>query len=163
MILYLINPVILSGDGKSPVESVCAKLGVNSYGYSLLPSQKADRIAEIKACGKTAFIGDGINDAPSIALSDIGIAMGGLGSGVAVESADAVVLDDDISKVPLFIRAAKKIRKIVIENIAFSIAVKVAVMVLGVCIKLPLIDATLADVGLMIIAILNAFRCERIK
>lgn len=156
---------IISGDNKKTVDSVKAKLLIEEGYGELLPEQKAEKVREIikQTKGKTAYAGDGINDAPVLAMSDVGFAMAGLGSESAIESADVVIMDDDVRKIPLAIKHSKKIKRIVVENIAGSIAVKFAIMILSVTITLPIYVAMLGDVGVMILAVLNALRNYRIK
>ena len=159
-----IESVMLTGDNQKTASQIAQSSGIEKYGHSLLPENKVDEIKKIKAHGKTvAFAGDGINDAPALAASDVGIAMGALGSDAAIETADIVIMDDDIKKIPLLIRIAKKAKLIAKENIIFSVAVKVAVLLLS-AFAIPNIMwfAAFADVGVLVLAVLNSMRTMKI-
>ena len=158
------NLYILSGDKRENVLAVADSVGVdNAYG-ELLPEDKYSKLKGIinSSC-KTAFIGDGINDSPSLALSDVGIAMGGIGSDSAIEAADVVITNDDLSKLPLAKRIAKKTLAIAKENIVFAIGVKALVLILGALGYADMWLAVFADVGVAVIAILNSMRALRIR
>ncbi len=152
--------VMLSGDKKQVAKLVGAEVCIDEVFYGLLPSEKTEKLLEIKKNNHVAFVGDGINDSPSLASADVGFAMGGLGSDIAVESADVVILDDDLEKISLTIKHSRKILRIVKENIFCSIGVKVAVMILSLIIKLPMGIAMFADIGIMLLAVFNSFRCK---
>ncbi len=157
--------VMLTGDKKEVAENVSNQIGVNEVFAELLPDGKVKKVEELiknkTAKGKLVFVGDGINDAPVLALSDVGIAMGGLGSDAAIEAADVVIMTDEPSKVSKSIDIAKKTMKIVIENIVFAIAVKIIVLILGACGIATMWEAVFADVGVSILAILNSLRMLR--
>lgn len=155
---------MLSGDKSNVVRFVAEKLGIpNSYG-ELLPEDKVNKVKEIKAQrGTVAFVGDGVNDAPVVAISDVGIAMGGLGSDATIETADVVIQDDRPSKVPTAISIGKKTKKIVWQNIGFAFGIKVLVLVLGALGMATMWAAVFADVGVALLAILNAIRIQRMK
>ena len=157
--------VMLTGDKKEVAENVSNQIGVNEVFAELLPDGKVKKVEELiknkTAKGKIVFVGDGINDAPVLALSDIGIAMGGLGSDAAIEAADVVIMTDEPSKVSESIDIAKKTMKIVTENIVFAIAVKIIVLILGACGIATMWEAVFADVGVSILAILNSLRMLR--
>ncbi len=157
-----VEMTMLSGDSSKVVAAVARETGIrNAYG-SLLPEDKVTKANEIKAASPPiAFVGDGMNDAPVLALSDVGIAMGGLGSDMAIESADVVIQDDDIRKIPLSIRIGKKTKNIVWQNILFAFGVKAAVMVLGATGEATMWEAVFADVGVALIAVANAVRIQR--
>lgn len=157
-----VEMTMLSGDSSKVVAAVARETGIrNAYG-SLLPEDKVTKANEIKAVSPPiAFVGDGMNDAPVLALSDVGIAMGGLGSDMAIESADVVIQDDDIRKIPLSIRIGKKTKNIVWQNILFAFGVKAAVMVLGATGEATMWEAVFADVGVALIAVANAVRIQR--
>ncbi len=157
--------VMLSGDNRRIASEVAESLGLDGYEAELLPDAKVEAAEKYRkeSSGKTVYVGDGINDAPVLALADVGVAMGGLGSDAAIESADAVIMNDDLTKLSVAIRAAKKTRRIVTENIVFSLAVKVIIMALSLVIALPIGVALFGDVGVMLLAVLNSFRNYRIK
>ena len=156
------NIVMLTGDKKEVAEDIAGKLGINTVYSELLPDGKVEKVQELlenrDKKGKLAFVGDGINDAPVLALSDIGIAMGGLGSDSAIEAADAVIMTDEPSKINGAIKLSKKTMRIVRENIVFAISVKVLVLILSAVGVASMWEAVFADVGVSVIAILNALR-----
>lgn len=154
---------ILSGDKKEAAERVAREIGCDVVHSELLPAEKTERLAAIRSesDGKCAFIGDGINDAPSIAASDVGIAMGALGSDIAIECADVVLLDDDPVKVAEVLFLSKRVRRTVVQNIVFALAVKAAVLALGFFGLATMWEAALADVGVSVIAIINSMRLMR--
>lgn len=155
--------VMLSGDSRNIAESVGERLGLDEVHSELLPGDKTEVLRDLMGSGKgrTVYVGDGINDAPSLAMSDIGIAMGALGSDAAIEAADLVVMDDAPSKVPMAIRLAKRVNRIVRENIVFALGVKFAILVLAVFGVADMWVAVFGDVGVSVIAILNSMRCLR--
>ena len=154
--------VMLSGDRKKAAEAVASSLGIDSVYSELLPEDKVVRLEEIlqKERGKerTAYVGDGINDAPVLSRADVGIAMGSLGSDAAVEAADIVLMDDDVGKIAETVKIARKTLRIVKENIWFALLVKFAVLILGAFGFASMWLATFADVGVAVIAILNSMR-----
>ena len=154
--------VMLTGDKKEVGESVSTKLKLDSCYTELLPQDKVCKVEELMSqndtLGKLAFVGDGINDAPVLALADIGIAMGGVGSDSAIEAADIVIMTDEISKIPSAIKLSKKTMLIVKENIIFAIAVKILVLLLTALGVSSMWQAVFADVGVSVIAILNSLR-----
>ena len=153
--------VILTGDNAATAEEVAKKVGADEVYSSLLPADKVAKLDELKGGtdGKVIFVGDGINDAPVLKLADVGIAMGALGSDAAVESADAVVMDDDLKKLPSIIKIAKKTRRIVTENIVFSLFVKLLIMVLSVAgVPYMMWAAVFGDVGVSLLAVANSLR-----
>lgn len=153
---------MLSGDSSKVVAAVAREIGIRKAYGSLLPEDKVAKANEIKeASPPIAFVGDGMNDAPVLALSDVGIAMGGLGSDMAIESADVVIQDDDIKKIPLSIRIGKKTKTIVWQNILFAFGVKAAVLILGASGEATMWEAVFADVGVALIAVANAVRIQR--
>jgi Cd2+/Zn2+-exporting ATPase len=159
-----VKTTVLSGDKTSVVKHVADTLGIqNAYG-DLLPEDKVNKVKDIKAQNQTvAFVGDGVNDAPVVALSDVGIAMGGLGSDATIETADVVIQDDKPSKIPMAIHIGKQTRKIVWQNIILAFAVKGVVLVLGAGGVATMWEAVFADVGVALLAILNAVRIQRMK
>lgn len=159
-----VTATMLSGDTSSVVQYVAGTLGIrNAYG-DLLPEDKVNRVKEIKGKKQTvAFVGDGVNDAPVIALSDVGIAMGGLGSDATIETADVVIQDDRPSRIPMAIRIGKQTKKIVWQNIALAFVVKAIVLILGAGGLATMWEAVFADVGVALLAILNAVRIQRMK
>lgn len=159
-----IKTLMLSGDKQSVVDKVAKMLGVdNAYG-DLLPENKVEKVQELKNQNyKIAFVGDGVNDAPVVALADAGIAMGGLGSDATIETADIVIQNDQPSKIPIAIQIGKETRKSVMQNITLAFTVKVIVLILGAGGLATLWEAVFADVGVALLAILNAVRIQRIK
>ena len=157
-----INSVMLTGDNKTAAETFAKKLGIDTYYYELLPEDKVNHIEQIMQSStkgnKVAFVGDGINDAPVIARADIGIAMGALGSDVAVETADVVLMTDSPLQVVTAIDVAKKTRKIVWQNIAFAMGVKLFFILLGAFGIATMWEAVFGDMGVAIIAIVNSMR-----
>ena len=157
--------VMLTGDREHTAEAVGRELGLNEIYAELLPDGKMEKVEDLlrekDEKGALLFVGDGINDAPVLARADIGVAMGALGSDAAIEAADVVLMDDDPGKLPTAIRIARKTRAIVRQNVVFSLAVKVGVMILGVLHMAPLWAAVFADVGVCFLAILNAMRAMK--
>ena len=155
--------IMLTGDKKNVAESVANKLGLTGFFAELLPADKVSRMEEIitGGKGKVAFVGDGINDAPVLMRADCGIAMGAMGSDAAIESADVVLMDDKPSKIADSIKIARKTMRIVWENIIFALGVKAIILVLGALGIANMWLAVFGDVGVLIIAILNAMRCMR--
>lgn len=159
--------VMLTGDNKAIAEAVAADIGIDRVYSELLPQDKVSQIELLEADkdpkGKLAFVGDGINDAPVLARADIGIAMGGLGSDAAIEAADVVLMTDEPSKLVEAINVAKKTKKIVWQNIIFALGVKGVFLILGAFGVASMWEAVFADVGVSIIAILNAMRVLKMK
>ncbi len=159
--------VMLTGDRKDVGEAVASKLHIDEVYTELLPADKVTQVERILGesddKNKVAFVGDGINDAPVLMRSDIGIAMGSMGSDAAIEAADIVLMDDDIRKIPLVMRIASKTMGIVIQNIVFALGVKLLVLILGALGIANMWEAVFADVGVSVIAILNAMRTLNIK
>lgn len=157
--------VMLTGDAKKVADSVAAELGVDEVHSELLPADKVEKIEELIAMKgakeKLAFVGDGINDAPVLSRADIGIAMGAMGSDAAIEAADIVLMDDDPAKIALAMKISRKTLRIVYENIVFALAVKFVCLVLGALGIANMWIAIFADVGVMVIAVLNATRALR--
>lgn len=153
--------IMLTGDAKKIAKKISDDLGIKEFYSELLPEKKVEHLEKIlaeKNFGKVAFVGDGINDAPVLARADIGIAMGALGSDAAIEAADVVLMDDDPLKISQAIQIAKKTLSIVKENIYFSIGVKILCLVLGAIGLANMWAAIFADVGVMVLAVLNAMR-----
>ena len=154
--------VMLTGDAEPVAKAVTAQLGLDEYHAGLLPGDKVDQIETLIAAKKSkenlAFVGDGINDAPVLSRADVGIAMGALGSDAAIEAADVVLMDDDPAKIALAMRIARRTLRIVYENIVFALAVKFACLLLGAIGMASMWTAIFADVGVMVIAVLNATR-----
>ena len=159
--------VMLTGDKKSVGEDVAQKLGLDKVYTELLPDGKVKKVEKLlkekSENGKLVFVGDGINDAPVLALADIGVAMGGLGSDAAIEAADVVIMTDEPSKIVNTIKLSKKTMRIVKENIVFAILVKVLILMLSAIGFSTMWEAVFADVGVSVIAIINALRVLRIK
>ena len=159
--------VMLTGDSKRVADQVAAELGIDEVYSELLPADKVTKVEELldkkTAKEKLAFVGDGINDAPVLSRADIGIAMGALGSDAAIEAADIVLMDDDPLKISKAIKIARKCIRIVYENIYFAIGIKVLCLILGAIGIVNMWMAIFADVGVMIIAVLNAIRALFVK
>ena len=159
--------VMLTGDAHAVAAQTAGELGADEFYAELLPGDKVDRVEKLleesRAKEKLAFVGDGINDAPVLSRADVGIAMGALGSDAAIEAADVVLMDDDPMKIAKAINIAKQCIRIVYENIVFAIAVKLACLVLGALGVTNMWAAIFADVGVMVIAVLNAIRALRVK
>ena len=159
--------VMLTGDAKNVAEQVAKELGIEEVCSELLPSDKVEKVEELlKKKGekeKLAFVGDGINDAPVLSRADIGIAMGALGSDAAIEAADVVLMDDDPLKIAKAIKIARKCIRIVYENIYFAIGIKIICLILGALGIANMWTAIFADVGVMVIAVLNAIRALFVK
>lgn len=159
--------VMLTGDSKLAGEAVAKELGIDTVYTELLPSDKVDKVEELfrkkSESGKLVFVGDGINDAPVLARADIGIAMGGLGSDAAIEAADVVIMTDEPSKIAKVIRLSKKTLGIVKQNIIFAIGIKIFVLILAAIGFASMWAAIFADVGVSVIAILNAMRALKIE
>jgi len=159
-----IKTIMLSGDKQAVVNEVAKKLGIGVAYGDLLPEGKVEKVEELKKNGRhIAFVGDGINDAPVLALADAGIAMGGLGSDAAIETADIVIQNDQISKVIDALKIGKLTRNIVWQNIALAMGVKILVLTFGAFGVANLWEAVIADVGVAFLAILNAIRIQRMK
>lgn len=161
------NIVMLTGDRKKAADIVAQKLGITEVYSELLPGDKVDQVerlmGEKSAKGKLIFVGDGINDAPVLARADIGVAMGGLGSDAAIEAADVVIMNDEPSKIVRAIQISKKTLVIVKQNIVFAIGIKVLVLLLAALGIATMWAAVFADVGVAVIAILNAMRSMRVE
>lgn len=159
-----VKTTMLSGDKNTVVKYVADKLGITNAFGDLLPEDKVNKVKEIKSKNETvAFVGDGVNDAPVVALSDVGIAMGGLGSDATIETADVVIQDDKPSKIPMAINIGKQTKKIVWQNITLAFVVKGIVLILGAGGLATMWEAVFADVGVALLAILNAVRIQRMK
>lgn len=155
--------VMLTGDRRSVAEAVAKRLGIDEYRAELLPEDKVTAVEALieergSNKGRLIFVGDGINDAPVLARADIGIAMGALGSDAAIETADVVLMNDDLGKISEAIKLSRRTRSIVIQNIIFALGVKATVLILGACGLAGLNAAVFADVGVAVIAILNSMR-----
>ena len=156
-----IETVMLSGDKTAVVQKVAAELGITKFYGDLLPEDKVAKVQELKDLGKKlAFVGDGVNDAPVVALADVGIAMGGLGSDATIETADIVIQNDQPSKLVSAIKIGKITKGVVWQNISLAMGVKIAVMLLGAGGIATLWEAVFADVGVALLAILNAYRIQ---
>ena len=153
--------VMLTGDQESVAASVAKQLGVSEFHAGLLPAQKVEQVERLLPEGTLAFVGDGINDAPVLTRADIGIAMGALGSDAAIEAADVVLMDDKPSKIAAAVRIARRTLRIAKENIAFAIGIKVLVLLLAVLGLATMWMAVFADVGVTVLAVLNAMRALR--
>ncbi len=157
--------VMLTGDRKEAADQVAAQIGIDEVYAELLPGDKVERVEQLLAAQtgkeKLAFAGDGINDAPVLTRADIGIAMGSMGSDAAIEAADVVLMDDDVRKIALVVRISRKTLRIVKQNILFALGVKALVLILGAFGMANMWEAVFADVGVSVLAILNAMRALR--
>ena len=157
--------VMLTGDNEAIGKNIAEKLGIDKVFTELLPNEKVEKLEEIYKTksekGKIAFVGDGINDAPVLARADLGIAMGGAGSDAAIEAADVVIMNDEPSKIVTAIKIAKKTKEIVWQNITVAFAIKIVVMALGLFGDATMWEAVFADVGVALLAVLNATRVLR--
>ena len=149
---------IVSGDNQQIVDEVASKLHADKAFGGCLPEQKVQHVKDIKANAVTAFVGDGVNDAPVIASSDLGIAMGALGADAAIEAADVVIMDDKPSKISLAIASSKRILKVANENICFAILIKVVTLILGAFGIANMWMAIFADTGVAMLCVLNSLR-----
>ena len=154
--------VMLTGDRRQTAEAVAAEIGIDEVHAELLPGDKVAQVEALLAAEgekqKLAFVGDGINDAPVLTRADIGIAMGSMGSDAAIEAADIVLMDDDVTKIASIVKIARKTLSIVKQNIVFALAVKAIVLVMGALGLANMWEAVFADVGVSVIAILNSMR-----
>jgi Cd2+/Zn2+-exporting ATPase len=157
--------VMLTGDRKEAAEQVASEIGIDEVHAELLPGNKVAKVEELlnKESDKErlAFVGDGINDAPVLSRADIGIAMGSMGSDAAIEAADIVLMDDDITKIASIVKISRKTLRIVRQNIVFALAVKALVLILGALGMANMWEAVFADVGVALIAIMNAVRIQK--
>ncbi len=149
---------VLTGDTKARAQAALAGLPVDEICSELLPQEKPERAQQLRQGGKLMYVGDGINDTPVMTVSDVSVAMGGLGSDAAIEASDFVLATDNLNALPKAVKGAKKTKKIVIENIVFSIAIKVVLMILSLLGLLPLWIAVFGDTGVMLLAVLNSMR-----
>ena len=158
---------MLTGDADAVGKKVAGRLGLDQAYTELLPADKVDRVEDLlkekSEKGRLVFVGDGINDAPVLARADVGIAMGGLGSDAAIEAADVVLMTDEPSKIAAVMKIARKTIRIANQNIVFALGIKFLVLILGAIGKANMWAAVFADVGVSIIAILNAIRAMRVK
>ncbi|MBQ5754953.1 MAG: HAD-IC family P-type ATPase, partial [Oscillospiraceae bacterium] len=154
--------VMLTGDSRAVADEVAGKLGLDEVHAELLPADKVEWVEKLLAQKpekeKLAFVGDGINDAPVLSRADLGIAMGALGSDAAIEAADVVLMDDDPAKIALAMKISRKCRRIVYQNIVFALGVKFLCLALGAAGHADMWAAIFADVGVMVLAVLNATR-----
>ena len=155
--------IMLTGDNHNIAKVIAQDAGVDEFHANLLPLDKTNKLKEIQQNATTAFIGDGVNDAPSLTISDIGISMGGIGSDITIDSSDVVIMDDDLNRVNDVIKMSKRNKLVVFENIIFALAVKIGVMILSLIPNLPIASyimwfAIFADVGVTVICVLNSLR-----
>ena len=155
--------IMLTGDNHNIAKVIAQDAGVDEFHANLLPLDKTNKLKEIQQNATTAFIGDGVNDAPSLTTSDIGISMGGIGSDITIDSSDVVIMDDDLNRVNDVIKMSKRNKLVVFENIVFALAVKIGVMILSLIPNLPIASyimwfAIFADVGVTVICVLNSLR-----
>lgn len=162
--LGITDTTMLTGDKRAIAERVAKEVGISAVKPELLPADKVAAISALRECGKKlVYVGDGINDAPGLALADVGVAMGGIGSAAALEAADVVIMGDSLKKLPAVIRIARKTMRIVRENIVFALVVKVGVVILSAFGLTDLWIAVLADVGVCLLAVANALRTMQVR
>lgn len=161
--LGLHNLTMLSGDRQATADSIAKEVGLDNAWGQLLPEEKVTHLEDLRKLGSVVYAGDGINDAPVLAAADVGVAMGGLGSDAAMEAADVVIMTDELSRLPLAIRIARKTMAIAKQNIVFSIAIKILILVLSLLTDIGLWLAVFADVGVCMLAILNSLRALHTK
>jgi len=153
------NLAMLTGDNQLAAADIAASLGLDNYYAELLPDQKVEKVEELlQSSKKLAFVGDGINDAPVLARSDLGIAMGGLGSDAAIEAADVVLMTDEPAKIVSALKIAAKTKKLVWQNIIMALSIKAAVMILSIFGLASMWAAVFADVGVALMAVFNVMR-----
>ena len=155
--------VMLSGDKRAAAEEVGCAAGLDRVVSELLPEGKVEKLREISKQGRTLYTGDGINDAPVLAEAFVGAAMGGLGSDAAIETADVIIMDDDLSRLPSALGIARRTVRIAKENIVISLAVKFLILILGLFITIPMYLAVIGDVGMLLVATLNALRALSVR
>lgn len=153
--------VMLTGDREAPAQAVARELGLDEVHAQLLPEDKLSRLEEICKAGGTAFVGDGINDAPALMRADVGIAMGALGSDAAIEAADVVLMTDEMDRLPQVLSVARRVRQLARQNVAIALGIKIAVLVLAAFGLAGMWAAVFADVGVALICVLNAMRAMR--
>ena len=164
--LGVTKTVMLTGDNEQVAKQVSGQIGIDEVHSGLMPDEKVaqvERLLERRTNGSLVFVGDGVNDAPVLSRADLGVAMGALGSDAAIEAADVVLMDDDPMKLRKAIRIARKCLRIVYQNIWFAIGVKLVCLVLGALGIANMWLAVFADVGVMVLAVLNAIRALRVK
>ena len=161
--LGLHNLTMLSGDRQATADSIAKEVGLDNAWGQLLPEEKVTHLEDLRKLGSVVYAGDGINDAPVLAAADVGVAMGGLGSDAAMEAADVVIMTDELSRLPLAIRIARKTMAIAMQNIVFSIAIKILILALSLLTDIGLWLAVFADVGVCMLAILNSLRALHTK
>jgi len=152
---------MLTGDREAPAQAVAGELGIARVHAQLLPQDKLRMLEKICREGAAAFVGDGINDAPALVRADVGIAMGALGSDVAIEAADIVLMTDEMDRLPQTLAIARRVRMLAYQNIAIALGVKVAVLALAVFGLAGMWAAVFADVGVALICVLNAMRAMK--
>lgn len=154
--------IMLTGDNQITAEAVANEAGLDHFEANLLPEDKVNILEKAlhqpNRKGKIAFVGDGVNDAPVLTRADIGISMGSLGSDAAIETADIVIMNDSLAKIPEVLRLARKNRSILLQNIIFALGIKIAFMAFGIAGQTSLWEAVFADIGVALIAIFNATR-----
>ena len=158
-----VSLTIISGDSSEAVKEIANKLDISDYYAELLPEKKVEIAKLLKEKGKFTYVGDGINDAPVLAMSDIGISMGGAGADIAMANSDIILLDDSLKSLEKAIKISGKTMRILYQNIIFSVGIKVLVMILGFLGLSSMSLAVFADVGVAVIAILNAMRPLRYR
>jgi len=157
--------VMLTGDSHYPAQEIAAAAGIGRFHSSLSPAEKVERLEEImtESPGFTAFAGDGINDAPVLMRSDIGISMGATGTDAAIETSDIVLIDDDLSLIPKALKIAHKTKNIIRENIIFALSVKLFFLASGALGEATMWEAVFADIGVALIAVFNSMRIQHVK
>ena len=152
---------MLTGDNEEAAAAVASKVGADSYRARLMPEEKLAVIEELGKSGKVGMVGDGINDAPALAKADIGFSMGAAGTDTAIETADVAIMDDNLAKIPLFIRLSRAVHRILTHNIAFILLVKLTFITVTLMGRTDMWMAVLADIGVTLIVVANSLRLSR--
>ena len=159
-----IRTLMLTGDNSGVADNIAEKVGIDNVFAGLLPAEKLNKLIELKnEFGQVVMVGDGINDSPALAQADIGVAMGGAGNAQVLETADVVLMNDDLSRLPFAVRLSRRVNRLIRQNVVISLAVKVTVAVAAMAGLTPLWVAIFADIGISLIVTLNGLRALRFE